>query len=484
MPGLTKLTIVTAACLIGRLLAAPLAEISPTPGTGSTLVISSDKAANATVPGPSISPSTKARTIVTPGGVNDIIVTAKNTLNATVPSSNSSASDVNIVSRSDGQLPLSLINNHAGSVNAYVTGLDENGLLVMLQPDGTFYYPACNKSQSAPQLITSNVAIPLGGKGSTTNITIPGYISAARVWFAEGDLKFFTVWNPATNAPSLVEPSSVNPSDPSAGINWGFVELTYVKNGGLYANISFVDFVGLVSGMSLTVTDGTGTQSALGLTANAISSICSALEAQGQTDGQDWGSLCMADSSGNLLRVISPSDYVSSNPAAFNTFWNTYIEDVWNQFRTDMLSIDTQMSAGIVKCTVQTDNLLKCAGDNRGYAKPVAGDIFGCNSGPFSIQAGDNDIHRAVVPRLCAAFDRTTLMMDGGNTQPSLAASKYYQSVPTNWYSKFVHQHEVDGKGYAFAYDDVNPSGDVDQSGLVASAHPETLTVIVGGPVP
>lgn len=474
MHGLTTLALAAVAQLIGTSLALPLSTAAVAPATASDVAVSS----NNTLTTPSDSPATKKPIIVTPGDVESIVITAKNTVNATTATSNHTAS----TRRSTGQLPLSLVNNHADSINAYVTGLDANGRLVMLKPDGTFYYPSCSSTQNTPLLITDNVAISLGAKGSTTKITIPGYISAARVWFAAGELKFFTVWNPATNAPSLVEPSSVNPSDPSAGINWGFVELTYIENGGLYANISYVDFVGLVLGMSLAVTDGTGTQSALGLSATAISSICSALVAQGQSDGQEWGSLCMADGAGNLLRVIAPSDYVSSNPTAFGTFWNGYINDVWAHFAADNLCIDTQMSAGTVNCTVQGDGLLHCAGDNRGYAKPVASDIFGCNTGPFAIGGGDNDIHRAVVPRLCAAFHRTTLMMAGGATQPGLAASNYYQSVPTNWYSKFVHQHEVDGKGYAFSYDDVNPDGDVDQSGVVASPNPGVLTVIVGGP--
>lgn len=476
MRGPTTLAFATAAYLIGRSLAVPLPAVIVTPGTANDIVISSKNTVNATAPAPSGSLSTKRQTIVTPGDAKDIVLTAKNTLNATTPLSD-------FVRRSGGQLPLALVNNFAGSVNAYVTGLDANGLLVMLQPDGTFYYPTCTSSQTTPQLITANVAIPLGAQGSTTSITIPGYISSARVWFAAGDLKFFTVWNPATNAPSLVEPASVNPSDPSASVNWGFIELTYTEDGGLFANISYVDFVGLILGMSLAVTDGTGTQSALGLSAGAVSSICSALETQGQSDGEAWGDLCMADSSGNLLRVIAPPDYLSSNSGAFSTFWNTYIDDVWTQFTTDTLSIDTQMSAGVVDCTVETDGLLHCAGDNRGYAKPVAADIFGCNSGPFSIESGDNDIHSAVVPRLCAAFDRSTLTLDGGNTQPGLAASNYYLNAPTNWYSKFVHQYEVDGKGYAFSYDDVTPDDGVNQSGVVASANPETLTVIVGGPL-
>lgn len=72
-------------------------------------------------------------------------------------------------------------------------------------------------------------------------------------------------------------------------------------------------------------------------------------------------------------------------------------------------------------------------------------------------------------------------MMMGGNSQPGLASANYYQGAPTNYYAAFVHQSEVDGKGYTFSYDDVNPDGDVNQSGVVVDGNPRVLTVTVGG---
>lgn len=415
------------------------------------------------------------QTPVDPGDKNDIIITANNTINATRLMSDAPSVGA--------KLPMSLVNNFAGGkVNAYVTGLDSENRLVMLKPNGQFFYPTAAKGQDTPQLVTANVRIPLGSKGSTTEITIPGYISAARVWFAEGELKFYTVWSDATNGPSLVQPAAVNPQDPSAAVNWGFVELTNNEAWGLYANISYVDFVGLILGMQMTETNG-NQQSALGLKPDAVRTICQSLKAQSAKDGQPWGDLCVTGLNGQPLRILAPSNYVASNPDAFKTYWNEYIDNVWNHYTSDTLTVNTQAAAGEVDCKV-SGGLLKCAGDNRGYAKPTAHDIFGCNSGPFSILGDDNDVHRAVVPRLCAAFVRTTLLSaPGGNVQPGLDSSHYYTSDPTHWYSKFIHQNLVDGRGYAFPYDDVNPGGDVDQSGVVASPNAANLKVIVGGPL-
>lgn len=412
---------------------------------------------------------------VEPGdATHGLKITKENTVNATAPApiTNGTRFRVNAV---NGQLPLSFVNNFpGGAINAYVTGLDSSNRLVLLKSDGTFYYPSATNS-GVPQEITENCAIPLGGQGSTTQITTPGYISSARIWFAEGTLKFYVVQG--GSGPSLVEPSAVNPNDPSASVNWGFVELTY-NSGGLYANISYVDFLGLILGMSLTGSDGS-TQGARGLKTGSVQSVCQALQAQQQQDGFPWGDLCQADSNGNMLRVLAPTDYISAQNSAFSTYWNSYVDQVWSTYSSQPLYINTQGSAGTVSCQVSGDQL-QCAGDNRGYSKPTASDIFGCNSGPFAIQGGDNGVHAAVVPRLCAAFHRSTLLLSGGNTQPSLDSSHYYGQEPTNYYSKFIHQYELDGKGYAFSYDDVNPDGE-NQSGTVATGNPQLLTIYIGG---
>ena len=408
---------------------------------------------------------------VTPGNVNDIVITANNTVNAT------HRSDFVLAASTSG-LPISLVNNLAGAgVNCYITGLDNNGQLVMVKPDGSFFYPSANGA-TTPQAVTTNIAIPLGGYHSTKTITIPSYISAGRIWFAQGNLQFFVIQG--GNGPVLVEPSAVNPNDPSANVNWGFVELTWTQAGGVFANISYVDFVGLVLGMKLTNKDGS-TQSAPGLQGSAVTSICNALQNQQNADGQPWGDLCVKSTSGQPLRVLNPTDYISIHPGAFSNYWSSYVDQVWSHYSSNTLTINTQAAAGNVACKV-TNNVLNCAGDNRGYAKPSAADIFSCNSGPFGFQSGDNAVHYNVVPRLCAAFDRSTLLLGGGNTQPGPAASQYYSVSPTNWYSKIVHQNEIGGTGYAFSYDDVAPNGGVNAAGTVSSGNPSQLQVTVGGP--
>lgn len=419
-------------------------------------------------------------TIVKPGGVDDVIVDEDNTLNGTVHSSETfSIMASEIQDPVPGNLPLSLVNNLGGeNVNCYISGLDSDGRVVFLGADGSLIYPSSGGSE-IPVPITEPIAIPMPGQGETFDITLPIAMSSGRVYFAQGELQFFMVF--IGTGDGLVQPSINNIQDPSAGLNWGFVELTLTTEGVIWANISYVDYVGLIMSMTLRNLDGS-TQEVIGLAGNAVGTVCQDLLAQGDIDGRPWGGMCIARADGTPLRVVSPEDYETIEGGGFDDYWTAYVDEVWSYYSQNTLTIDTQNDAGNVNCRVNGE-LLECDGDNRGYPKPVAEDIWGCNTGPFGILEGDNAIHYAVVPRLCAAFVRSTFLIEGGGFQPGPPADQYYVNSPTSHYSRVIHAHEVDGKGYAFPYDDVNPSGAEDAAGLVSSGNPEKLIFYIGGAV-
>lgn len=186
-----------------------------------------------------------------------------------------------------------------------------------------------------------------------------------------------------------------------------------------------------------------------GLGINGVQKVCALLQKRQAGGNQPWGALCQIGSNGPL-RVVAPYDYLVSGNGAFANYFTNLVNSVWSHYSNTNLMIDTQTGAGVVACRV-SNGVLQCNGDNRSYNKPTAGDIFGCNTGPFGIIGSDNDVHRAVVPRLCAAFNRGTLLIKGGNVQPGPPASTYYTTTPANYYSAYVHQNEPDGRGYAFS---------------------------------
>jgi hypothetical protein len=56
----------------------------------------------------------------------------------------------------------------------------------------------------------------------------------------------------------------------------------------------------------------------------------------------------------------------------------------------------------------------------------------------------------------------------------------YYTNPITNHYARIVHATTIDGRGYAFPYDDVAPAGGTDQSGSVFDPAPALLAVTLG----
>ena len=396
--------------------------------------------------------------------------TTTNAAAATTPSPVASA----VGTSTPGKLRLNFVNNMKdGPVYGYVTGTDSNNKLVMLTNSGTFYYPTTSSATPEDIPASADVALKLGGHGSSTEFTTPDYISSARLWFSEGKALQFSV----TNTGGLVEPSSANDNDPNASTNWGFVELTYTEDGGLYANLSFVDMLGLPLGMEMQAS-GNVTQSALGPHGAAVAEVCDNLKAQAGRDGHPWHKLCKNDSKGNLIRVVSPQTYIGQDTSAFSSYYENYVEQVYKQFASEPLHVQTQEGSGLVNCSAASGSL-SCEGDDQPFTKPSTEDIFGCNSGPFANTG--NDIHLAILPRLCAAFNRATLHLPGGNVQPSLPPWHYYSPPANNWYSAFVHKAELDGKGYAFSYDDVTPDEKFDTAGVVAAPNPDLLTIYIGG---
>jgi hypothetical protein len=407
-------------------------------------------------------------------GGSHIMVTDKNTLNGT---KHNHAGQVVNDAAVTGSLPLSFVNNFAGSqVNAYIQGADSTGAVVFIDQNGNTVYPSSGGS-STPVPITQDIAIPLGGQGTNTTVTIPITMSSGRVYFSEGDLDFYMV--ATAIGEGVVQPAPTNINGTGGNITWGFVELTYTTAKAVYANISYVDFVGMLLSMMLTATDGS-TQLTKALEGNAAAEICADLSAQTAADGNPWASECITDGSGNLIRILSPGNYDGISGGAFDSYWDDYVDQVWTQYTSQPLTIDTQdPSTGNVTCQVSGDNMT-CSGSSASYAKPTADDIFGCNTGPFS-QSGADSVSLLVIPRLCAAFERSTLLLSGGNVQPFADESQYYSVSPTNYYCKTVHANEADDKGYSFSYDDVHPDGGNDSSGLISTGDPAGLTIYVGG---
>jgi hypothetical protein len=356
----------------------------------------------------------------------------------------------------------------SSTVYAYVTGLAVNNgnALMLLESDGhTVYYPA--SPSSAGSALGANCAIPLGAPGSTTSITIP-QIAGGRIWFSVGSPITFLL-NPG---PALVEPSVSNASDPNINIMWDFCEFTF-NSSQIYANISYVDFVSIPVSLSLTNSSGT-VKSVSGMSSSGLDTVCSNLISQHASDGAGWDKLVVTSNGGNL-RALSPNNGIVMNSSLFSGYFQPYVDQVWSKYASTPLTVDTQASWGSVTGTVSGGDLTFSGVS--GFAQPSAADIFSCSTGPFADTSGERG---PLVARISAAFNRSTLLIDTDQPDGENPAN-YYQNSVTNHYARIVHAANLDGRGYAFPYDDVTPNGGTDQSGFVADPNPTLLTIAVGG---
>ncbi|KIW09927.1 hypothetical protein PV08_11703 [Exophiala spinifera] len=463
--------------------------------TGCPTGISSSTVGLATALSSPISTTTPTAALTTPSTQNATNTTSLRALTtssirpitttSSLPLTNSSSTTLASASAtavSGSGLPITVKYQGQG-VNLYLTGKDANGRLVLLQPNGQWYYPPTDISSSVPTVISADkITIPVSGSGPSTTITMPRYLEAGRIWLAQGSLQFSVVMTSA--GPSLVEPSINGPAGNIT--DWGFVELTYTAEGLIWVDSTYVDFVGMNLAITLQGAD-IGTETVPGLEENAVETLCQNLTSQASKDGYPWDELCVAAPNGKPGHVLAPADYINNkNSNAFAGYYDSYVDQVWSTYSSQPLIIDSQAAhLGNISCTVSNSNLI-CKdekGSSATFAKPSAADIFSCASGPFALGSSATGVQKAVVPRLCAAFHRSTLLLNGGNNQPNGVAPKYYYSTETtNWYSKLVHELEKDGRGYAFPYDDVardSSNGDENQSGVIVSNSPTALIITI-----
>ncbi|KAL3965324.1 hypothetical protein ACCO45_002328 [Purpureocillium lilacinum] len=335
----------------------------------------------------------------------------------------------------------------AAQLYAHITGSDDKGIVIMSADGKTPYRPTSPSDTLQP--LGADCAIPLGGTGGSRTVAIPR-ISGGRIWFCKDKpLSFF-----------------VNPGP--ALFTWNAQEL--------YANVSFVDFVGLPVSLQLKTGDGQ-VKTVPGMPADGLEQVCGKLEAQGKADGKGWEKLVVRDAGGAPLRALSPNAGAVLVPGLFDGYYQSYVDAVWDKYTKEDLTVNTQFKWGDVTGRTSPDGKLLTFASSDGsssitFGKPSAADIFTCSTGPFAHGAGVSEEQLNVGARLAAALNRSTLLANARQPEGEKVEG-YYKEATTNHYAR----------GYAFPYDDVGASGGTDQSGFVNDPNPKELTVCVGKPL-
>jgi len=337
-------------------------------------------------------------------------------------------------------IPLKISNNSGRSDAVYVYDLGtqlSTGRQGWADANGTFHaWPAGgNPPTAAPD---ASIAGP--ANGSTKTINIPQF--SGRLYFSYGQkLKFFVTTG------GLVQPDLANPTDPNQSILFNWSEYT-LNPSGLWLNSTQVDMfsapyaVGIKTGSGSTLSTGH-------LKAGGYNGFYTALA--GQPGG--WANLIQRNSAGQILRALAPSHGIATGKLS-GSILSDYINRVWTRYTSATLTVTPDAGQPTVKYFGRVGGSVMTFTNGSGatvtsFQKPDSDSVFGC----YKNLDAPNNVRGEISRTLCAGFNRGTLLTTAN--QPDNSAADFYQEVDSNQYARKIHAQMVNGKAYAFAFDDV-----------------------------
>jgi hypothetical protein len=338
-------------------------------------------------------------------------------------------------------IPFTVTNDsgRAGAVYLYDLGtLLSTGQQGWADAAGTFHaWPAGGE----PPIPAPDASIAGPGAGQSVTIQLPKF--SGRIYYSYDQKLVFKL---ATGG--LVQPAVQNPSDPNRNILFNWSEYT-LNDAGLWLNSTQVDMFSAPDSVGVKRADGTIATTGQ-LKAGGYTAVLDALRAQ----PGGWANLIQTDPGGAVLRALSPGHGIETG-ALPNTIMDDYVNRVWAKYSTDTLTVTPFADQPGTKYVGRTSGNVMNFTDGSGaivttFQKPDADSIFGC----YKLLDAPNDLVRGPISRtLCAGFNRSNLLADAN--QPDTNPGDFYQDAVTNYYARAIHAQMVDGKAYAFAFDDV-----------------------------
>lgn len=316
-----------------------------------------------------------------------------------------------------------------GQIWYYVVGTDlSSGRQAFVAPDGTLTPVTLGINGSDGY---ADLSIPLAGDGDT-DFTLPANMSG-RIYFSMVDkLKFRAVTDGNGNA-ALQYPAGWVSSDPNYPVLHDFFEFTN-NGGGMNCDTTMVDQFSIPLAITLV---GSQTQSIGALVSGGRDNIFAAIAAQ-----PDFARLIVPDN----LRIISPGHGIDAGIFS-SSYLDSYIDAVWNQYTSSTMTVTT--NTGTFTGQVSGGQFV-FSGGVAPFNKPSTLDVFYCNG---ALAAPNDGVTGPVAAVLGAGFNRSVLLSDAA--QPDTDPSTFYQSAPTNYYAKAMHDNTADGHAYGFPFDDV-----------------------------
>jgi glycosyl hydrolase family 64 (putative beta-1,3-glucanase)/cellulose binding protein with CBM2 domain len=355
-------------------------------------------------------------------------------------------------------LPVTVTNDTGRNdqVFLYVLGTNlQTGKLGYVNAAGEFTAWTGGASTPVP---APDVAITGPADGGRTTIRVPKGLSG-RLYMSFGRKLDFRL-----TTDGLVQPAPWAGGDPNHDILFDWSEFT-LDNGGLFLNSSQVDMFAVPHVVS--VTNGAGTTIRTGeVKAGGRQRVIDTIKAS-----PDFAKSVVTRADGTVLRVLAPGKAADAGLMS-PTYLDSSIAAAWNAYASKVLTVVPFTDRPDHKFLGRTSGNVLNFTDSTGatvasFTKPSTANVWGCDG---ALGAPNDQVVGPIARTLCAALQRGTLgRLD---TQPSGTAADFYQGEPVNLYNKVIHDNMIDGKAYAFAFDDVQ-----NQESLVHDGDPRAAGI-------
>ncbi|MBK1809828.1 hypothetical protein JHL18_04135 [Clostridium sp. YIM B02505] len=237
-------------------------------------------------------------------------------------------------------------------------------------------------------------------------------------------------------------PDVNNSSDPNRNIYFDFVEFTLDGNG-YHGNTTRVDGFGFPIQHRLINKSGSFDRTVGELETETRSGLFTKYSNEVPAAFKESATLQAP------YRILPP--YRGNNfksGGAYANYYDSYVNQVWSTYATKNLTF-TCWSGTFTGRVIGNDFVFsKNGGPSNIYihGKPSTYDIL---AGAGNLVTGTDD-EKTVEYQLCAALNRHIVDDPANWNNPSYL----YKAAPSNYYSKFWHDHSINGLAYGFCFDD------------------------------
>ena len=298
------------------------------------------------------------------------------------------------------------------------------------------------------------------------SVTIPP-INSARLMLSVGTPMYIRVNSDINGNIGYAGANIENPSDPNIDVTFDFMEMAIVPDTGFFGNTTRVDQFGFP--VTLRLQGLGGFDQTVGETAtraSLISAWASAVPAQFQG---------LAQAPYSPYRIIAPA-HASFNAGKANAnYLDAYIQGLWTKYASQTLTFTDQQGTFTGHVVNGQFQFTDGQGTYTIARAPTTAEAL-LGSGVLNDATGQTpgtagyDKQLQIQAQMCAAINRHIVEDPAHWYTPS-----YFYVSPSNSYSKFWHDHSLNGLSYGFAYDDVGGF-----SSSLHTAAPTIATVTVG----